>query len=837
MPAVAPLPNDEARRLETLRRYAILDTPAEPCFDRIARLAARQFRTPIALISLVDERRQWFKAKCGLAAEETDRDIAFCAHTILHDDVLVVPDTRLSSVFADNPLVTGEPGIRFYAGAPLVAPDGTRIGTLCVIDTKPRDGLNAEDQACLRDFAAITIDELEMRAAAGGFADEIEARLEAEGKLKATAQKLDSFVQHAPFGVAMLDISGRFLSASERWRSDHQLTDTSLLGQHYDQVAPGAAMGSGDSFDRCLSGEVVTCAEQSIKHGGDIRWRRWELHPWWDDSGELGGVLAFSEDITEQKQVELQLKQNKDFLAAVLDSIQEGIVACDAEGRLSLFNQAARRFHGIAERPITPDRWAEYYDLYRADGKVPLEQEEIPLFRAIEGNVVRGAEMVIAPRDQPPRQIIANACPFYDSEGNKLGAVASMVDVTEQKTLENQLVQSQKMEAVGQLTGGLAHDFNNLLAVVLGNLELLGRSIEANEKAQRRVSAAIDAAQSGAELTKRLLAFSRRQVLQAEVVLANDLIRDMEELLKRTLGEVVELRLSLSEECLRTNIDPSQLKTAILNLAVNARDAMPDGGKLTIESALTVVGEADAVSSPEAVAGEHIVISVSDNGCGMSPEVARQVFEPFFTTKEVGKGTGLGLSMVYGFAKQSGGYLDVISEVGAGTTVRLYLPRDKGDCRAKAVFELPPSRGSFKAAKVLVVEDRADVRAVASAQLLELGCAIVEAKSGAEALDLLQCHADIDLLFTDIVMAGGMSGIELAKQALLKAPRLKLLYTSGFAEASMIQDALTDSGQILLTKPYGRDDLARALSMALDQGDGPAQDMESIPTQVGRVGQ
>ena len=379
--------------------------------------------------------------------------------------------------------------------------------------------------------------------------------------------------------------------------------------------------------------------------------------------------------------------------------------------------------------------------------------------------------------------------------------------------LNGRLRQSQKMEAVGQLTGGVAHDFNNLLTVVLGNAEMLVERLKSQPELLTLAETVMRASERGAGLTRSLLAFARRQPLAPRSIDVNRQVLGMEDLLHRALGEPIECRFALGDDLWPALVDPAQLETAILNLALNARDAMPDGGRLTIETANTRLDETYAAESEELRAGDYVMVAVADSGKGMDPEVMSRAFEPFFTTKDVGKGTGLGLSMVYGFVKQSGGHIKIYSEIGQGTIVKLYLPRSSApQIEEKApASAMPQGRGEM----VLAVEDDDMVRAYVAGELKALGYAVLTARDGAEALATLRARSDIDLLFSDVVMPGGMSGPQLGEAALALRPGLKVLYTSGYTEHAVVHQGKIDPGAQLLNKPYRRQELAAKLRVAL----------------------
>ncbi len=401
-------------------------------------------------------------------------------------------------------------------------------------------------------------------------------------------------------------------------------------------------------------------------------------------------------------------------------------------------------------------------------------------------------------------------------------------DVTEEKArqleleqTQDRLRQAQKMETVGQLTGGVAHDFNNLLQIVTGNLEILERNLPESDQRLRRVADnAMNGAKRAATLTHRLLAFSRRQPLAPKPTDANKLIAGMSDLLHRTIGETVEIETVLSPGIWRIEVDPNQLENAILNLAVNARDAMPGGGKLTVETSNSHLDCSYGTQHGDVTPGDYVVVAVSDTGIGMDEETAQRVFEPFFTTKEVGKGTGLGLSMVYGFVKQSGGHVKIDSKPGEGTALNIYLPRLNADAVDEEEVAAPPVPEGTRSETILVCEDDEDVRGYSVEVLRELGYRVLSAPDGPSALTLLQQQASrIDLLFTDVVLPGGMTGADLARRARELVPELKVLFTTGYARDAIVHQGRLDAGVELITKPFAYAELAGRIRDLLDIGD------------------
>jgi PAS domain S-box-containing protein len=402
---------------------------------------------------------------------------------------------------------------------------------------------------------------------------------------------------------------------------------------------------------------------------------------------------------------------------------------------------------------------------------------------------------------------------YQDARPVRIAGVVS--DVTERRQIEEQLRQAQKMEAVGQLTGGVAHDFNNLLMVIGGSLDLLSRRVQGDEKTAKLFRAARQGVDRGSKLNQQLLAFARRQDLRSEAVNVAELIPTFQHLLDRALTATISVKVETEDEPWFCETDPHQLETAILNLAINARDAMPGGGVLTLATQHRQV-DARIAAAHGVPPGDYLMVSVGDTGCGMAPEVANRAFEPFFTTKEVGKGTGLGLSQVYGYARQSNGFVQIESRPARGTRVMIYLPRTPAPRPASAAQ--PEAMADMRGRGiVLVVEDDADVRATTSGLLQDLGYIVREAETGRAALVLLEGGVKVDLVFSDVIMPGGISGIDLARELRQRRPDLPVLLTSGYTAQQLIPDALA-AGLRVVRKPYAQADLAQAIQQAMRPG-------------------
>ncbi len=438
-------------------------------------------------------------------------------------------------------------------------------------------------------------------------------------------------------------------------------------------------------------------------------------------------------------------------------------------------------------------------------------------FLALVSLGVTAALLLMLPRllVLPTRVQLAHAKAALEEEiEHRRKAEAMVRRFQEIEANETQVRQAQKMEAIGQLTGGVAHDFNNILTVITGTIEILADAVKDRPNLAQITDMISAAAARGADLTRHLLAFSRRQPLQPRNTDVNALVIDSARLLRPTLGEQIEIESMLGHDSAPALIDPSQLSTAILNLALNARDAMPDGGKLTLETKNVVLDESYPSMTSEIKPGNYVMVAVSDTGQGIPGSLLDKVFEPFFTTKDVGKGSGLGLSMVYGFVKQSNGHINIYSEEGHGTTVKLYLPAAVGVPEAQAA-EAGASGAEYGEESILIVEDDALVREYVMTQIGRFGYHTMAAGNAAEALVVIDGPEHVDLLFTDVIMPGGMNGRQLATEAQKRRPNLKVLYTSGYTENAIVHHGRLDAGVLLLPKPYLSSDLARMIRTAL----------------------
>ena len=683
----AKIPADEPARLAALRSYDIIDTPAEKALDDLTKLASHICGTPIAMISLVDQNRQWFKSKQGVAFTETSRDIAFCAHGILQAEVLVVPDARADARFADSPLVTEEPRIRFYAGAPLISSDGHALGMICVQDQVPRELSPAQKEA-LEALSRQVVSHFELKKQHAELVRANEELYDAQQRLKL----LSSAVEQAKESVLITD---------------------AMLEQ------PGPSITFVNTAFTKMTGYT---AEEVM--------------------GKTPRILQGP-------------KTDRAVLQRLRQQLQRGEV-----------------FDGETVN-------------YRKDGsEFDLEWQIAPI-RNVRGKITH--------------------------------FVAIQRDITERKQIESRLFQSQKMETVGRLAGGVAHEFNSILTAIIGQSELLITDLPAEgalAKSAREIRRAADRA---ATLTHQLLAYGRKQILQPEVLNINRVLGDMLGTLQHLVGREIEVRIVPAADLKRVRIDPGQMEQVLVSMTMNAADAMPHGGKLILETANVMLDEAYVRDFSGLKPGRYAMLAVTDTGVGMSPEVKARVFEPFFSTKGVGQGTGLGLATCYGIIKQSDGHIGVYSEVARGTTFKIYLPQTEQDTtRSLAKTKAPDLPGGTE--KILLAEDDPSLLEMSASLLRRLGYTVLTAANGLEALSLKHQRdlGHIDLLLTDVVMPH-MSGKELADRIHAIFPRTKILFTSAYTENAVVHQGMLNEGVDLLQKPFTPSALAHKVREVLDR--------------------
>ena len=644
---------------------------------------------------------------------------------------------------------------------------------------------------------------------ASKIARDITARKNTEAQLRAKSAQLEEFAHALNLASAMVrTIGGEILFWGQGLEALYGWSAEEAIGRNVHELLATEYPMPADEIQAELlrSGEWQGELLHSRRDGQRLTVAsRWALHR--DGAGNPVSILESNRDISQANLAQNMIAEREARLRSILDTAPDAIITIDEHGIIQSFSDAAERLLGYARGEAigrnvnmlmsSPHR--EDHDGYLARYLRTGEKRIIGIGREVEARRKDGSIF--------PIDLAVGEARF----GGTRIFTGFIRDLTQRARMEAELRQAQRMEAVGQLTGGLAHDFNNLLTVITGNLEMLERRVAGDSDAQTLLGEAQEAAELGAKLSNRLLAFGRRQPLRPEPIDLGALVWGLTDLLRRTLGAAVRIETRFAQNLPIAMADPGQFENALLNLAINARDAMPEGGQLIIETAAVEVDEEYAAAAGiDLVTGGYVSLSVTDTGVGMSPEIRERAFEPFFTTKGPGAGSGLGLSMVYGFVKQSGGHVRLDSEEGRGTTVRLYLPASEGDGSGEAA----PRQAEAEATAgetILVVEDDVRVRRVSTRRLKEMGYAVIEAESGSAALEVLARAEPIDLLFTDVVMPGGMTGLELARQARSLRPGLKILFTSGYASTAAMKDDVLTGNAAWLSKPYSNADLSAKL--------------------------
>uniref|UniRef100_E6VG50 histidine kinase n=1 Tax=Rhodopseudomonas palustris (strain DX-1) TaxID=652103 RepID=E6VG50_RHOPX len=567
---------------------------------------------------------------------------------------------------------------------------------------------------------------------------------------------------------------------------------------------------------RAYRGETIVNFEFSVRPNGSGLSSHLIANgrPLRSETGEIQGAVMVYHDITKTKKAEDALRRSQQMARAIIDTALDAFVQLDVQGRITDWSPHAEALLGwsraealgkdLGELVLAPDRSSEIKTGYRR------------FIDAIEHDmgVIHGHRIEVEALRRDGSMISLEVSMAALPVEGRFVVNAFMRDLTEKIAFEEQLRQSQKMESIGQLTGGIAHDFNNMLTVITGTIDIISDGVADQPHLAAIAKLISEAADRGSELTRLLLAFARKQPLRPDETDVNALLAGLQSLLRPTLGEPIEVETMLAPDTWPIYVDRGQLESALVNLAVNARDAMPKGGKLTIESCNVVVDSDLGKRLGDLAPDDYVMIAIADTGSGIPESIRSKVFDPFFTTKEVGKGTGLGLSMVYGFIKQSGGHITLDSEEGQGTTFRLYLPRARAesDIEAEPAIEQSAVGGTET---ILVVEDDAMVRSYVNAQLKSLGYTTLSVGNATAALSIGESDTVFDLLFTDVVMPGPMNGVQLAAEMAKLRPGLKVLYTSGYSENALIHNDRIDSDVLLLSKPYRRSDLARMIRRAL----------------------
>jgi PAS domain S-box-containing protein len=641
---------------------------------------------------------------------------------------------------------------------------------------------------------------------------DITERKRAEATILKERDRAQQYLDIADVILLALEPDGRINLINRKGCATLGWREQDLIGRKWiDTCLPARSRNElTEAFRRLVSGEPLYLENEVLTKSGEERMIAWRNTVLRDNTGRIVGTLSSGEDITERKRAEEALRRSEARVRRLVESNIIGIGIGTLEGKLLDGNESFLKLLGYSREELISGalRWdqmtpPEYHDL---DQRAVEQLKDTGVAAPWEKELIRkdGCRVAVL------IGIVTLATDQGDTE-----AVSLVVDISERKHLEQQLRQAQKMEAIGQLAGGVAHDFNNLLSVIIGYSDILLDRVAQDTKMRSQCLEINKAGNRAASLTRQLLAFSRQQVLEPRSLNLNTVLVEIEKMLKRLIGEDIEFRTALDPTLGSVKADPGQIEQIIMNLAVNARDAMPDGGKLVIETSNADLDDRYAIQHPPVIPGRYVLLAVTDTGTGMSAETKTHIFEPFFTTKEVGKGTGLGLSTVYGVVKQSGGYIWVYSELGYGSTFKIYLPRVDQPVQQSRASE-PESGLCHGTETVLLVEDEASVRTLTRSLLEEGGYTVIEASNGAQALEVASRHAGpIHVLLTDVVMPG-MNGRVLAQKMITSWPKMKVIYISGYTGSFSSREELFDATATLIPKPFSRAMLLRRLREALD---------------------
>ncbi len=889
---------DEARRLNRLHEYRVLDTEAEEALDDLTGLAAQICGTPMAAVSLVDADRQWFKARVGIEALGTAREVSFCAYALQQTDLVVVPDATRDERFASNPLVTGEPGIRYYAAAPLVTPDGAVLGTLCVIDRVPRE-LTPLQLHALQVLARQVMTHLELRR-------EVEERKE-NGRL------LQTIFDSDPDCLKLLSANGRVQMINAAGLRMIE-ADTVEAGEvsFFDLVAEESQEAFMALTARVFAGEVGLLEHELIGLKGTRRSLEVHAAPLRNESGEVTAVLGITRDITERRRAEESVRASELRYRTLFEQALDGILVADAKGRCLEANPAACRMLGyergellgLSAVDITPEAVhgrvaatiealkgrTEFHGAWqfkRKDGSIfPVEvsatmtpdgnllsvvrdttvrvRAESRLRRLVDSNaqgvifwnkqgkiveandaflnlvgysrddlergLIPWATMTAPGYDECDHQCLAQltakgVCVPYEKElirkdgslvpiligtaafeDDAEEGVSFVLDVSARKKLEQQFLRAQRMESIGTLAGGIAHDLNNSLGPIMTAIELLRMEVKPG-RSQEMLEIIGTSARRAADMVRQVLSFASGMGGRRIEVQLRHLIHEIEKIVRDTFLKHIHARTSIAPH-LRTVLgDPTQLHQVLLNLCVNARDAMPNGGTLVISAENIELDAHYVAMNPEARTGSYVVLKVKDSGTGIPAGVLDRMFEPFFTTKELTKGTGLGLSTSLGIVNGHGGFILVESQPSKGTTFEVYLPAalETSSVVTEEPAELPRGHGEL----ILVVDDEAHIREISRRTLQEFGYQVIEAADGTQAVSALAVQgAKIAAVLTDITMPV-MDGNATIRALRTMSPTLPIAATSGLPEDAQLSGL---GVSLFLQKPYSAEELLKVIA-------------------------
>ena len=802
---------DEVSRLKALAECRIVDSPPEEFFDDIANQATYLCGTSIGFISFIDSQREWLKAKVGWEVTEIPRDQSFNALTLGNPHILIVEDTAADRRFRLHPWVT-QSGIRFYAAAPVVTKEGYVLGAINVLDRLPR-ALPGGHQRILQTLANAIAAQLDSRRAS----------------FNPTTSTPDSRYQ------LLLDqnVAGFYRTAPDGRVLGCNRTFARMLGYASQEEVLGCQAQqfyfSGEERDRFLKdlqreGSLVNSELRLRRKDGSSIWVVENVAATCDSQGNVTLIEGTMVDISAHKRAEDALRESQERLHGIIASAMDAIITVDEKQQIIVFNQAAEEIF----RCTAADVIGQSINRFLPESLREIHQQHIRDFgqTGVSTRSMYSPGTLVALRSNGEEFPIEAAISQVTTSSEKLYTVI-LRDISVRKRSDEQLRQAHKMEAVGQLAGGIAHEFNNYLAIIMGYTELLERETVGNDSLRMSLSEIKDASQKVASLTRQLLAFSRKQVIELREVDLNSTVWETHKLLRRLIPVTIDLIPKLQDDVGKVKADPAQVQQILINLVLNARDSMPDGGRIFIETEEVDLDPEYASRQLDVQPGRYVMLSVADTGMGMDNETLSHIFEPFFTTKEEGKGTGLGLSTTYGIVKQSGGHLTVASVPGKGSTFRIYLPRlsDSGAIPQPSKAQCNHPRRET----VLVVEDESALRKLMTKVLERASFHVVEAKDAEQAVEICKSWTEpLDMVVSDLAMPK-LNGLQLKEIVSGLRPKLKFLLISGYAEDVVEDPAILRKDTNFLEKPFLPDELILKVREILRGKSGQPTGVESAP--------